>query len=250
MRIRIRAIAAGIIMAAVLFPVWSQDQGPTAAQVLAQVDDVLYAMNDKEMTIRFTLIDKSGRESVREMYLLEKGAFRRLMKFLAPADQKGIGFLSLPNDVMYFYLPAFGKSRRIAGHVKNQRFAGSDFSYENLEARRYAECWDPSFVKKDSVSYVLRLAPKTGTITEYSKLLVTIRADNLYPVKVEYFDKAGAAYKTLTREKVEKIGAYWESKYMTMEDLKTGHKTRLEVLSVKHDANVADDRFSQRYLEQ
>jgi len=57
-----------------------------------------------------------------------------MFRFTAPASQAGIAFLSLPNDVMYMYLPAFGKERRIASSAKNQNFAGTDFSYDDMES--------------------------------------------------------------------------------------------------------------------
>jgi hypothetical protein len=57
----------------------------------------------------------------------------------SPASEAGIAFLSLPDDLMYLYMPAFGRERRIASHVKNQSFAGTDFSYEDMEAREYAQ---------------------------------------------------------------------------------------------------------------
>ncbi|NIM57731.1 MAG: outer membrane lipoprotein-sorting protein, partial [Candidatus Aminicenantes bacterium] len=78
------------------------------------------------------LIDKNGKEKDRDAVMLQKGSEKRMIKFLSPADQKGIAFLDLPNDMMYLYLPAFKKVRRIAAHIKNQKFAGTDMTYDDL----------------------------------------------------------------------------------------------------------------------
>jgi outer membrane lipoprotein-sorting protein len=228
----------------------AQPAALTADQIMSKVDDVLYAAKDKQSQMKFVLIDKAGKESVRELSAMEKGSDRRYMKFISPADQKGIGFLSLPNDVMYIYLPAFGKTRRIASHVKNTKFAGTDLSYENLEAKRFSGVWNSKLAGTDDQFYHIEQTPKSGQVTEYSLIKVTVRKDIFYPVKIEYFDKSGKPYKVMTRGNIEKIGNYWEARESVMEDLKTQHKTKLIVVDVKFDTGIPDDRFTERYLMQ
>lgn len=222
----------------------------SAKQILENVDNVLYAPKDKDMKVRFVLVDKNGKESYRDLIVLEKGSDNRFMKFTAPADQKGIGFLSLPNDVMYLYLPAFGKTRRIASHIKNTRFAGTDLSFENLESQRYSLKWEPTLIRQDESFYYLSLLPKTDTKTEYSKQVVTVRKDNFYPVRIEFYDKSQNLYKVMLRGRVEKVGSYWESKESVMEDVKAKHKTKLIILDAKFDTGISDDKFTERYLMQ
>jgi outer membrane lipoprotein-sorting protein len=222
----------------------------TAEKILSNVDNVLYAPKDKDMKVRFVLIDKNGKESIRDLITLEKGADKRLMKFTSPADQKNIGFLSLPGDVMYLYLPAFGKTRRIAAHIKNTKFAGTDLTYENLESQRYSEKWNPTLTTQDESFYHLSLLPKPENKTEYSKELVTVRKDNFYPVKIEFYDKSGNLSKIMTRGKLEKVNNYWESKESVMEDVKSNHKTKLLLLEAKFDTGISDEKFTERYLMQ
>jgi hypothetical protein len=226
----------------------SQDAGMTGDQILQKVDDVLYASKDKDMQVKFVLVDKSGKESVRELVSMEKGPDKRFMKFMSPADQKGIGFLSLPDDVMYIYLPAFGKTRRIASHVKNTKFAGTDLTYENLEAKRYSEKWNAALSGQDNTSYVLTLTVKPNMISDYSKLVVTVTKDGCLASKIEYYDKNGTLAKVMTRGNFQKYGKYTEAGESVMEDLKEQHKTKLILVSVKHDSNIPDDKFTERYL--
>jgi hypothetical protein len=230
------------------FAVTVPAQDLTALQILQRVDDALYSAKDKDVVMQFVLIDRNGKESTREVALKEKGADRRIVLFTSPADQKGIGLLSLPGDVMYLYLPAFGKTRRIASHVKNTNFAGTDLTYENMEPKRYTAFWNAEFSAKDSISYTLLLTPKPGTVTDYSKLIVKVRRDSCYPTRVDYFNKAGENCKVLTREKIEKIGNYWEARETIMDDLKARHKTKLVLVSIKYDTGISNDAFSERYL--
>jgi len=230
------------------FAGWAEQSQLTAPQILKKVDDVINAPKDQDLSIKLILVDKDGNEKVREMNMLQKGSDRRLVKFLSPADQKGIAFLSLPDDVMYLYLPAFEKVRRIASHIKNNKFAGTDFTYEDMEAIRYTEKYNPTLQKTDEEHYILQLIPKEGINTDYSKLIMWVRTDNFYPDKIEHYGKGNKLYKVMVREKIEKVNGYLISRESIMEDLKAEHKTSMNIEKVKFDLGLSDDLFTERYL--
>ncbi|HAF06989.1 MAG: outer membrane lipoprotein-sorting protein [bacterium] len=228
--------------------VLAQEKIFNANEILSKVDDVVNAPKDQTIKLKLILIDKEGKEEVRELIMFQKGSEKRVVKFISPASQKGIAFLSLPDDIMYLYLPAFKKTRRIASHIKNTKFAGTDFTYEDMEAKKYSEKYIPELLKKDESHYILQLKPKDGVKTDYSKLIVWVRADNFYPTRIEFYDKSNNLYKVMTREKIEKVGGYWISKESEMEDLKAKHKTKMIVVDIKFDSNLSDEIFTERYL--
>ncbi len=242
----LRLILTGILILS--FSSYPMEQEMSPGKILEKVDDTLNAPKDKDSRVKLTIVDKKGRKEEREMIILQKGSDRRLVKFLSPAEHKGIGFLSLPNEVMYLYLPAFGKTRRIASHIKNTKFAGTDFTYEDMEAKRYSEGWIPELLRKEGNEYVLLLKPKQETKTQYSKMIMWVRSDNFYPSKVELYDKGERLYKIITMGKIEKIGNYWISKELQMENLKEGRKSIMETIEIKLDSNLSDEFFTERYL--
>lgn len=219
-----------------------------ADEILRRVDDVVNAAKDREAKIKVIIVDSRGKEEIREMVSFQKGSDRRLVKFTSPAEHRGIGFLSLPNEVMYVYLPAYGRTRRIASHVKNTKFAGTDFTYEDMEAVRYAEKWTPRFLRVEAEQYVLELKPKEGTKTQYSRMVMWVKSDIFYPSRVELYDRADRLYKVLLLDKLEKIGNYWVCRQMTMEDTREKRKTILELEEVKLDSGISDEVFTERYL--
>lgn len=241
-----------IIMSILIFFVVSlaKQQSLSASQILEKVDQCINGPTDQEMKMTLVLIDKNGKEQTREIMMLQKGSDKRIGKFLAPADQKGIGFLSLPDNVFYIYLPAYKKTRRIASHIKNTKFAGTDFTYEDMEAKRYSDNWTPRLLENEGNLYQLSLMPKSDIGSQYGKIMLWVRSDNFYPVKIEYYDKGGNLAKRMTRDKVEKINGYWISKESMMEDLKSGHKTKMIVEDVKFDTGIPDNKFTERYLAQ
>jgi len=220
----------------------------TAVEILKKVDSVVNAPKDVYSTTRTVLIDKDKSEKARESEMFQKGSDKRLIRFISPADQKGIGFLSLPDDVQYLYLPAFHKMRRIASSVKNTGFAGTDFSYDDLSTFEYSKEYNPSLIETSDASYVLELTPKPGVKKDYSKLKMWVKKDNFYPVKTESYDKKGALWKIMERRRIEEVGNYWISKELEMKDLKANHSTKMIVNKIEFDTGLSDDIFTPRYL--
>ncbi|MGB8658521.1 MAG: outer membrane lipoprotein-sorting protein [Candidatus Zixiibacteriota bacterium] len=247
MKRNILVVMLSLILVLSVSTAWSENK-LTADQILKKVDEVENAPKDQMREIKMVLTDKGGKESLREMNMWQKGFDKRTAKFTAPADQKGIGFLSLPNDVMYLYLPAFKKTRRIAAHVKNSKFAGTDFTYEDMEGKKYSEKWNPEFLKEEDNDYVLQLKPKPETNTDYSKLVMWVNSANFYIVKIEHYDQAGKLRKVLNFEDVKQINGYWIATVMVMNDLKEEHKTRMTLSNVKYDTGLTDEIFTERYL--
>ena len=219
-----------------------------ANTILKKMDDVMYSPKDMTGKTKIILIDKAGKQKTREANIIQKGNDKRIFRFTAPASQAGIAVLSLPNDVMYLYLPAFGKERRISSSVKNQNFAGTDFSYDDMESKPYSEKYIPKLINTEEDIYVLELIPKSPK-SAYSRLIVKVHKTNYYPTYMDYYDKG----KKKTKEAVyqfEKIGKYWNAKEIEITDLKKNHKTKMLMSDVKYDTGLTDDEFTVRKLKQ
>lgn len=220
----------------------------TAVQIVDKMDQVINAPNDQDFTVKLVLVDKNGSTKERIMNMKQKGSDKRYVKFLSPADQRGIAFLSLPNDVMYIYLPSYAKVRRIASHVKNSSFAGTDFTYEDMEAIRFSQKYNAQLLREENNSFVVQLVPKPGIQSDYSKLIMWIRRDIFFPVKVEMYDRGGKLYKLMTRTKIEKVNGYWVSKEAEMKNLKAGKSSKMIFQEIKFDSGLSNSIFTKQYL--
>ena len=240
--------AALLFVAMMAAPVAAQDSGLGAAQMLDKVDDAVNGAKDQKSTMTLVLIDKNGKEATRELVMYQKGRDRRLAKFLSPADQRGIAFLSLPDDVQYVYLPAFGKSRRIASSVKNTSFAGTDFTYEDMQAVRMSDLWNAKIADRGDTTTTLELTPKPTTKSEYSKILITFRNDTYFPIETRHFDAQGNLEKIMTREDLKQVQGFWVAGLTVMKDLKKNHTTKMILSNVELNSGLGDDIFTERYL--
>ena len=239
-------IIASTLITLTGFKPFAQD----ALEILKRSDQVTFAPQDQKAKVKMVMVDKNGNEQVREAEYIQKGSDMRLFRFTAPASQSGIAFLSLPGDVMYLYMPAYGKEQRIASHVKNQSFAGTDFSYDDMESKTMSDEYNPKMVTESEDSYVLELVPKPGLKSDYSKLFMTVRKDNYYFTKVEYFDRGGRKVKVLENKGIKEIDGYWVAMDMLMTDLLKNHSTRMLTEEMAVDTNIPDDEFSVRKLKQ
>lgn len=219
-----------------------------AMTILKLSDSVTYAPADQVNQVNMILTDKKGRTEERSAEAKQLGEEYRLFRFTAPASQEGVAFLSLPNDVMYFYLPAYDKARRIASHVKNQGFAGTDLSYDDMESVPMSEKYNPKLIEKNDKGYLLELKPKEGYRSEYSKMETLIDKDNYMVLGSDYYDLGGNKVKTMKSNKIENIDGYWVMTDFTMTDLKKGHSTRMVFNETKINTGLTEDEFSVRIL--
>ncbi|MBN2322791.1 MAG: outer membrane lipoprotein-sorting protein [Spirochaetes bacterium] len=217
-------------------------------EIVKKGDEVANAPKDAHILSTMILIEGDGKQSERKSEMYQKGTEKRLVQFLSPADQKGIGFLTLPDDIMYLYLPAFHKVRQIASHVKNQNFAGTDLTYEDLSEFELAEAHRVELIDETGEEWVIKLFPNDTEGKDYTYLHIHYRKDNNYPVLVEYFNSSGAVWKTIERTELQKISGYWTAKKLEVKNIEKNHSTINRIDKVEYDLGLDDSIFTKRYL--
>jgi outer membrane lipoprotein-sorting protein len=218
-----------------------------AAAVLDKMDNIFYSPLDKQGKVSIILIDKAGKEKVREAEMFQKGRDKKLYRYTKPESQIGVATLSLPNGVMWLYMPAFEKPKRISMLAKNQSFTGTDFSYEDMATTPYSERFIPDSLVIQGDQYILRLLPKSAK-SNYSKILVWINKTYGYPAYMEYYNETGKRIKESVY-KYEKIGKYWNASEMVMKDFEKNHSTKILLTDVKFDQGLPDDIFTVEKLK-
>ena len=220
----------------------------TGKEILAKVDSVMNAPKDMTAIEKMTLTDSDGSQKDRDTKIYQKGSEWRLVRFLKPADVRGVGFLRLAPDRLYLYLPAFRKVRRIASSVKNENFMGTDFTYEDMSQSSYGNDYTSKLIKEENNQFVLELKPKPNADVSYEKLILFVDQQNYVYRKIEYY-KNGKQVKVLTIDNIEKIDNYWFGKKMEMRNLKNDHRTTLTLTDIKFDQGLSDKVFTERNLK-
>lgn len=232
----------------IMFAIGSFINAQDVLTIVNRCDSVTYAPTDQVNKIKMILTDKKGREQEREAIATQMGTDYRLFRFTAPASQEGISFLSLPDEVMYVYLPAYNKARRIASHIKNQSFAGTDLSYEDMESVPLAKKYDLKLIETTDEYYLIEMSPKPDKKSDYSKMLTRIDRENYTILSSDYYDRGGNKVKTMINNKIENIDGYWIITDLLMTDLKKGHSTRMIFTETEINTGLSEDDFSVRVL--
>lgn len=228
---------------------FSSLQAQNAKVLLQNMDLLIAAPKDKEASVLMVITDKSGNEKKREASLKQKGKFKKLYRYTKPEKQAGIATLSLPDDLIWLYMPAFGKAIRISLLSKSQAFTGTDFSQEDMSGIPYSDRYDPIIINaNDPDFYTLELIPKSKK-TKYSKIILTMDKTNYYPIKMEFFNKSNNYFKLATY-KYKKQDNYWYAKEVIMTSVLKKHSTSILLTDVKFDQGIDDDVFTVENLKQ
>lgn len=212
-----------------------------ASAILGKMDNIIIAPKDKEGKVSIILVDKNGKEKVREAQMLQKGPDKKLYRYTKPESQAGIATLTLPNSVMWLYLPAFGKPKRISILTKDSSFNNTDFSYEDMATTPYADRFTPEILETKDDVWLLKLIPKSGK-SNYSKIIARINKENGYAEAMDFYDLKDKKFKEAVYS-YEKIGKYWNADEVIMKDLEKNHSTKILITDVKFDQGLSDDLF-------
>lgn len=244
---------------------------PLTGDWVARQVDARDTGRDAVIQMRMRLFDRQGRQRERtlEMRALRGDgkaadgiADRVLLRFSYPNDIKGTGLLvhERPgkDDDRYLYLPALGRVRRIAGAERQESFAGSDLSYEEIGGRALEdytyELVDAKATWKGPdgkawPAYTLKSTAKDSSLA-YPVATSIVRADNFVVVQADVFDRRGTRAKQYLVKRLEQQSGIWTvmDSVMTHEIDRT--RTELTVTDVRYNSGLAADAFSRRALEQ
>ena len=229
------------------------------AQQYDTADELVAAMESRpepattEATLNMT-IDTGGQSLTRVIQMWGAGDDRRVMKFTAPADIAGSGFLTLTlangAEEKLVYLPALGRVRRIAGGQEGDAFFGSDFSYADVTG------FDPDDYElellevTDGPTYVVEAVPLAAGAGGHDRLVITVPESTMIPTRMEYF-KAGAVVKVLTVGGITEVDGYTVALERRMETMAGGQVRSFTVITqsdVKLDQPLPDELFTERFL--
>lgn len=231
---------------------------PTGFWVAQKIDERERG-DDATLQMDMTLTDKRGRERRRKLIIIRKdfgGKDKLLLKFTYPKDIKGTTFLVWEHkgrdNERFLYLPALGRIRRIATREKNENFAGTDFSYEDISGRKLGDYTyrliEEEIISEEKNCYLLASYPNERD-SKYPKILSWVRKDNFVVIRGEYHSKNGKIEKTYKVLNLKRIDGIWTVLEHSMENHRTNHKTFIKVNEVQYNKGIPERRFERRALK-
>ena len=253
--------ATGVLALLATLSVVTPAQEPPTQIVARSQEAFLAAGNDMVARITMKLINKAGKERLRDLTMLRKdlqnGNQKYFMYFHQPADVRAMTFMvwKYPgrDDDRWLFVPAIKLVRRIAADDSRSSFVGSDFTYEDISGRDI-ELDRHTLLKEEAVGgtpcYVIESVPTSGSAGEYGRKLSWIAKDSWLPLKEEYYDRRAQLARVFTADEVQTIEGHPTVMRRTMRDVKREHRTEVAFESVRYDVGLTEALFAERYLRE
>jgi len=232
-----------VLFATVPYGLSAQNTG----EILRKMDAQAATIKDKTADVVMEMINnRTGKIKTRKAILKQKMPDKTLFRFTYPPSQAGIGTLSLPGGIVYLYMPAFGKPKKISNLANGGAFSQSDFSTEDMRPKNWAKNYTATLLSSNDTAYVLSLIPKVQN-DKYSKLVVTVNNKHFFPERIVYYDLNGEIMKEADYQ-YEKIGNLWNARIASMTNFRKAHTTRITNSNVKLNQGLKDSDFTVKKL--
>jgi hypothetical protein len=229
---------------------------------------------DGRFELKMRLFDRQQRVRERELTLLTMrlqatagknataGAGDRvLIRFTYPNDIKGTAFLVWEHpegeDERFLYLPALGRTRRIAGAETQDSFVGSDFTYEDISGREFDD-YTYSMVEQDATwtapdgqrvpAWRIESRAKKAQ-ARFPRVVTTIRKDNFVVVHADIHNRRDERQKIYDVRRLEDIQSIWTLSEIVMTNTAEQTHTEMSMKSARYNTGLTEADFSRRELE-
>ncbi len=219
-------------------------------------------IRDISMDMEMTITNHRGQERVRALTSTslreDDGTEYSLIRFTAPADVRGTGFLSIQDpsgsDENWIYLPALGRERRMASDERGGSFMGSDFTVEDISLNLddYVFTAEGTETVDGREVYAVRGVPATEDMVGelgVSERVYYVCTERFITLKTETFDEAAKLVRVMTTADYLEISAgLWMPQVSEMRSVQTNTSTTLVYDNITVNPGFTANDFSRRQL--
>lgn len=221
----------------------------TALEIIEKRDENEYI---RSAVVEATMIISRGNRKIEKTmvsYTKDKNA---LAEFTNPAD-RGSKFLKR-DDNLWLFFPDAEEIVKISGHMLEQGFMGSDFSFQDvMESDKLVELYTFSLLGKEVFEerpcYVIEATALPGKKVSYYRRKVWIDKERFVTLKGELYTQNGRLLKESKVEKLEEIDGRWLAVQSIMENrLRKNTYTRFIINNIDLAPKLDDKIFSLQSL--
>ena len=220
----------------------------TSDEILRAADARAARFPDQTYTASMAIYRGGELRSTIVFTMAMKNLEKQLIRFVEPGDVAGMTILMESRETIYMYSPEFKKVRRIAAHMQNQGFLGSEFTPEDMILARLSPSFDAALVGKTGSETSLTLTPRAGAVVSFAKLEIFIDSTVGGITRIHYYDAAGRHVRTQSREAWKRFEDAQIPTQIRMTNLVTGDETIIRLSNIDVTTPVSDDLFSRRAL--
>lgn len=216
----------------------------------------------RDVTLRATLdvTDKDG-HTVRKRFVLRRiGSFgngKTLVRFTDPAEIRGVALLSINEPGaparQWIYTPATERVRSVSPRERSERFAGSDFTYEDIAERSLDDFTYKLLPADDTIenhkTYKVESAPVTPESSQYKYIYYWVAQDVPCILHAEMYGPDGMKLREMHASGLRKEAGIWGARRTEMRTIPDGTKTVLTVDEIHFNSGLDEALFTPEALE-
>lgn len=233
---------------------------PTGREIMERVTTD-HRARDERSEAEMIITGKGRTPRRRTLVLLtafgEDGDDRVVLRFLKPSDISGTALLTIERghgDEQYLYLPAFRKTRRIASSGKAERFAGTDFSYEDLRPEE-TDAHDYRVLRSEDqegqacwVVEAVASSEESRDESAYARRHIWVRKDHHLPTRIDYFDDRDRLLKRLQHSGFRQVDGLWRASRAHMQDFLRESQTLMRYTAREINPGLSPRDFTKEAL--
>jgi len=239
-----------------------------AAVVFAETDakaimaGVYQQDTSRDATVRATLevTDKDG-HNVRKRFVLRRiGSFgngKTLVRFTDPPELRGVALLSINEpgltDRQWIYTPATERVRSVSPRERSERFAGSDFTYEDIAERSLEDFTYKLLPAEDKMenhaTYKVEADPVTPDRSQYKYIYYWVAQDVPCILHAEMYGADGMKIREMHASALRKEAGIWGARKTEMRTVADGTKSVLTIDAVHLNGGLDASLFTPEALE-
>ena len=243
-------LLAAALLAALAAPAQDARRIVEEVQRRAQASSERYEGSLRVINARGKITEKRWRYD----RLGSHGASKAVLRFLAPAEVRGVALLVLNHPErssdQWMWTPALQRERRIALQDRRTRFFGTDFSFEDLEERDVDQ-YDYRLEGEEALGGVacwrIEARPRHSKISQYDRSLLWVRKDHYVFWRVENFSR-DSLLRRVTYSDLENMQGIWTARTIEMADLRQGSRTLLRLEKLEYNVPMKDEAFTLQAL--
>jgi len=210
---------------------------------------------DTTMKAVFDIYDKDGHKTTKKLILYRLGSpgdSKTRVVFTDPAEIRGVTLLSYNHkgdtDRQWLYIPATQRTRSVTPRELSEKFAGTDFTYEDVEERvldnyTYRLLSDNETIDGHK-TYKIEARSADATRSQYSYVYYWVAQDVPVILHAEMYDKAGKLVRELHASGLKKASGISGARHVEMRSVEDKTRTILTIDEVRFNQHLDDKMFT------
>jgi outer membrane lipoprotein-sorting protein len=210
---------------------------------------------DTTMKAVFDIYDKDGHKTTKKCILYRlglPGASKTRVVFTDPAEIRGVTLLSYNHqgdtDRQWLYIPATQRTRSVTPRELSEKFAGTDFTYEDVE-ERVLDSFTYRLLSDDETidghkTYKIEARPADASRSQYSYVYYWVAQDVPVILHAEMYDQAGKLVRQLHASGLKKASGISGARHVEMRSVEDKTRTVLTIDEVKFNQHLDEKMFT------